>query len=443
MPVVAHIPRSPRRSGRTWYSALALGAVAVALAACSSSTPAAAHKDAKKSSSDTSTPASTSTTLAAGTGSTTTTTTKASSGSGDSSSGNKGSGSANSSSGNPCSSSAPGGVLGGSCDTSSPAMQLTGEGSNSIQPFYSSVFYAYNAANHNVNVNYDAAGSGAGVTAIENNSVDFGDSEVPIAAPATGSAGAILQLPVDLGGVAVSYNVPGVSGGVQLDGDELAGIYLCQITNWDQIPGVSTNLKIVPVYRSDTSGPGYDLDQYLIDAATSPSWSSAIGTTKASTTWPEKNQSCAVGEDLNTGVASYVSETQGAVGYVEYAYSQEAGFTNASLQNASGSYVAPSSSSIAAAGAQASNLSSTNFNIVDGSGSAYPLANFSWALLYQTQSNTNQGIVLGKLFDWVTTTGQAEAKSLGYSPLPSDAVTLAHDTLLELQTSGGQKIFSS
>jgi len=234
---------------------------------------------------------------------------------------------------------------------------------------------------------------------------------------------------------------------VQLTGNTLAGIYLCQITNWDQItvPGGGTgpNLTIVPVYRSDTSGPGYDLDQYLIDTATSPNWASAIGTNKASTTWPEKSQKCAVGEQLNTGVATEISEQPGAIGYVEYAYSHEAGFTNAAVQNASGSYISPSSSSIGAAGAEANNLSASNFNIVNGTGSAYPLANFSWTLIYQTQPNTNEGIVLGKLFDWVTTTGQGQAQKLGYSPLPSNAVTLAHNTLLELQTSSGQKIFSS
>jgi len=431
---------------RRWRRARILATVAgaaVVLAACSSAAPSAAKKKAADNQSPGASPGATTTTVAGG-ATTTTTSGSSHSGSGGSSGTTSKSNSGGSgSSGGPCSSSAPGGVLGGSCDTSTPAMQLTGEGSNSIAPFFSSVFYAYNQADHNVNVNYNPAGSGAGVTAIENNSVDFGDSEVPIAAPASGSGGAILQLPVDLGGVAISYNVSGLPGGVQLDGDELAGIYLCQITNWDQIPGVSTNLKIVPVYRSDTSGPGYDLDQYLIDTATSPNWSSTIGTTKASTTWPEKSQSCAVGEDLNTGVASYVSETQGAIGYVEYAYSEEAGFTNAAVENASGNYVTPSSSSIAAAGNEASNLSASNFNIVNGTGSAYPLANFSWTLVYQTQANTDEGIILGKLFDWVTTTGQSEAKSLGYSPLPSNAVSLAHSTLLELQTSSGQKIFSS
>jgi phosphate transport system substrate-binding protein len=238
--------------------------------------------------------------------------------------------------------------------------------------------------------------------------------------------------------VAVSYNVPGAPANLQITATQLAGIYLGTITDWHAInSSIPSGTTITPVHRADTSGPGYDLDQYLIDQGGS-AWTSKVGT-KASTSWPVTN--IGVGQQLNTGVATYVSETPGAIGYLEYAYAQQAGFTNASLQNASGNWVTPSSSSIAAAGAQAVNLTDANFNIVNGTGSAYPLANFSWTLIYADQSNVNLAIVLGKIFDWVTTTGQAQADALGYSPLPANAVALAHQTLLELQTPSGQKIF--
>ncbi|HZU80667.1 MAG TPA: hypothetical protein VE991_12180, partial [Acidimicrobiales bacterium] len=97
-----------------------------------------------------------------------------------------------------------------------------------------------------------------------------------------------------------------------------------------------------------------------------------------------------------------------------------------------------------AAGANASGLSASNFNIVYGPGAGtYPLANFSWTLLYQRQANTNKGIAAGKLFDWITTSGQQYASALGYAPLPANAVALAHQTLLQLETSSGQPLFSS
>ena len=188
--------------------------------------------------------------------------------------------------------SSTGGALSATCDTQSPSFKLAGAGANSIQPFFTRVFYYYSQANKGVSVNYSPAGSSVGVTDIEQNTVNFGDSEIPIKTPATGTGGAIVQVPVDLGGVALSYNLPGVSGGLKLDGPTLAGIYLGTITKWNDAaiaalnPGVSLpSTTIVPVHRADSSGPGYDLDQYLIDTGGSAWTGSAAGTTP-STKWP-------------------------------------------------------------------------------------------------------------------------------------------------------------
>jgi phosphate transport system substrate-binding protein len=345
-----------------------------------------------------------------------------------------------------CTSSAPGGILSEACDTKTPSASLTGAGASSIGPFFTSAFYTYNKANPGVTVNYSPAGSSVGVTDIQQNTVQFGDSEVPIPAPATGSGGAILQIPVDLGGVALSYNVPGVKSGLKLDGPTLAGIFLGKITNWnnaaiaDLNPKIKLpNLAIVAVHRADSSGPGYDLDQYLIDTA-GTTWTAAAGA-KPSTHWPVTT--VGVGQQLNTGLATYIQQTSGAIGYVEFAYALQAKFTNVALKNKSGAYVTPSSAGIAAAGAVATTLSATNFNIVDGPGAAtYPLANFSWTLLYQKQSSTPVATAVGHLFDWVTTAGQKEAEALGYSPLPANVVTLSHHTLLQLQTSTGTPVFT-
>jgi phosphate transport system substrate-binding protein len=350
----------------------------------------------------------------------------------------------------PVTPSTPGGSLSAN-PTSSPSASLTGIGASSIQPFYGRVLFQYNKLNPGVTVNFTGSGSGPGVTAIEQNTASFGQSEVPMtAAQIAASKGPVLQVPVDLGGVAVSYHVNGVSGGLKLDGPTLARIYLRKITSWNDPaiaalnPGVNLpNENIIPVFRSDTSGPGYDLDQYLID--TSTDWTGAIGASSPSTTWPTAGRATGnSGEDLNAGVAGYIQETEGAIGYVEYSYALEANFTNAALLSKSNTYVTPSVSSIAAAGATATSLSATNFNIIWSAGSqAYPLANFSWALIYQKQSSTNTGIVLGKLFQWVTTAGQSFSSGLGYAPLPAAATSLAHSTLLGLQTSTGSPIFTN
>ncbi len=293
---------------------------------------------------------------------------------------------------------------------------MTGAGANSIQPFYERAFYYYNQANKGVSVDYSPVGSSVGITDVQQNTVQFGQSEIPMPSPATGTAGTILQLPVDLGGVALSYNIPGVDTGLKLDGPTLAGIYTGAVTNWDD-PAIAAlnagvklpHLAIVAVHRADSSGPGYDLDQYLI-ATAGTAWTSKAAAL-ATTRWPVA--SIGVGQQLNTGVASYLQQTQGAIGYVEYAFAQKSKFNNVALKNASGAFVAPTLDSIKAAGAQATNLS----------------------------ASTDVGIVLGKLFDWVTTTGQQQATPLGYAPLPDNAVNLAHTTLLTLQTASGQPLF--
>ncbi|GAC1362732.1 MAG: phosphate ABC transporter substrate-binding protein PstS [Actinomycetota bacterium] len=349
-----------------------------------------------------------------------------------------------------CKSGAPGGVLSPACDSQTPAGALTGSGASSAQPFLSRAFFDYHKANPVVTVNYSPAGSSVGIANIQANTVQFGDSEIPIPDPPSGTAGAILQIPVDLGGVALSYNLPGVKQPLKLDGPALAGIFLGTITNWDDPPLVALNpdaglkhLAIVPVHRSDKSGPGYDVEQFLVDTG-GVAWTDKAGR-KPSTSWPAAIAGVGVGQQLNKGVADFITQTKGAIGYLEYSYAIQTKppFTNAALKNASGAFVQPSVDSIAAAATNATPLlNSKFFDIVNGAGATtYPVANLNWALLYRMQASTDTGIVLGKLLDWVTTTGQKPAASLGYAPLPANVVALAHRTLLTLQTASGQSIF--
>jgi phosphate transport system substrate-binding protein len=327
-----------------------------------------------------------------------------------------------------------------------PKVTLNGAGASSIDPFFEAVFYAYHKAYSNVTVNFDPAGSSVGVTDIEKQTVDFGDSEIPMAAKDLAKAkGPILQVPVDLGGVAVSYNVPGAPKNLRMDGALLADIFDGTVTNWDSPEiasetGVSNlpNMPIIPVHRSDTSGPGWDLDDYLI--LTAPNWVSTIKTSKPSKAWPIIS---GVGEDLNSGVATYIAQTPGSIGYVEYGYALKAGFTNVAIKNADGNYIIPSEPSLVEAGADAGKLSWSNFSIINSTGpngTAYPIANFSWTLLYQKQTNLVKGEALKALFEYVVTKGQPLAATLGYAPLPHNVLLLAESTLNELETSAGKPL---
>jgi phosphate transport system substrate-binding protein len=333
----------------------------------------------------------------------------------------------------------PGITAGRALNVASGAVTLNGAGANSIDPLFEQVFYDYHRSHPSVTVNYQPAGSSVGVSDIQQRTVDFGDSEIPMSYKDLAKAhGTVLQLPVDLGGIAVSYNVPGAPKGLKLNGAVLAGIFTGTITNWAspaiaKVSGVNNlpNLRIVPVHRADSSGPGWDLDEYLIK--TSPAWFFKVGTSQPSKSWPMA--SIGVGEQLNSGVASYIAQTPGAIGYVEYGYALKAGFTNAALQNAAGRFVAPSESSIAAAGAHADKLAWNHFDIIFQPGNGtYPLANFSWTLIYRDQSSAAKAAALRALFTYVVTTGQRAAGTLGYAPLPANAVALAKTALSQLRS---------
>jgi phosphate transport system substrate-binding protein len=340
------------------------------------------------------------------------------------------------------------GVGGGSDLVTTSSVTLDGAGANSIDPFFERVFYDYHQANSKTTVNYSPAGSSVGIKDIQQATVDFGDTEIPMSASdLTSAPGPVLQIPVDLGGVAISYNLPGGPKGLKLDGPTLAAIFAGTVTSWNDAaiaalnPGVRLpSTRVVAVHRADSSGPGWDLDAYLIKTA--PAWVAKIGTSKPSKTWPVA--SVGVGEQLNSGVANYVKQTAGAIGFVEYGYALQAGFVDAALKNAAGAFVTPSVTSIGQAGSRATSLSATNFSIIDEAGAGvYPLANFSWTLLDQKQSSTDKGPALAKLFDYVVTTGQKVAPSLGYAPLPANVVALAQQTIKSLETSSGAPLFGS
>jgi phosphate transport system substrate-binding protein len=344
----------------------------------------------------------------------------------------------------------PGGKLSWHTDTKTNAKAtLDGAGANSIYPFFEPVFYDYNLKDPNTSINYNPAGSSVGVSDIQQDTVNFGDSEIPLTTEQLGAAQSpeILQIPVDLGGVALSYNLPGVTARIDLDGPTLAAIFEGEITNWDS-PTIAAvthlnnlpDLPIVPVHRADSSGPGYDLDAYLIKTA--PGWATRIGTATPSRSWPLPK--IGVGEQLNTGVATYIKQTPGAIGFLEYGYALESGFPSAALKNRAGNFVTPSEKSIASAGFAAHKLTPFNFSIVNEPGAGtYPVANFSWTLVYRKQPSASVGIALGKLLYYVVNQGQKLAGKLGYAPLPPDVAAYATRTIERLEGPSGNLLFSN
>lgn len=310
--------------------------------------------------------------------------------------------------------------------TASAATQLVGAGSTFDYPFFSKAFYQYTADHPDVTVNYQSIGSGGGIEQFTKKTVDFGATDVPLAPDelkrAEAAGGSVVQIPVALGGVVISYNLPdSVKGPVRLTRELVADIYLGTITNWNDShlkrlnPNANLpNLPIVVVHRSDGSGTTYIFTDFL--SHVSSAWKTKVGTGK-SVDWPA---SSSVGGKGNEGVAGAVRQTPGAIGYVELAYALENKMPQAALQNKTGPFVSCSQATVAAAASSKPNVSATDFSIVDAAGAkAWPISGYSWVIMWQNPTDKARGKLLRDVMNWLVTKGQQIAGTLDYVPLPS------------------------
>ncbi|MFZ2413673.1 MAG: phosphate ABC transporter substrate-binding protein PstS [Candidatus Cryosericum sp.] len=319
--------------------------------------------------------------------------------------------------------------------------ELSGAGATFPYPLYSKMFDSYNAAT-GVRVNYNSIGSGGGIKALTDKTVDFGASDAFLNEQELAAMGApVLHIPTCVGAVVLSYNLDG-NPALKLDDTVTANIFLGKVTKWNDPsitalnPGLSLpDLTITVVHRSDGSGTTSIFTSYL--AAVSPSWKSAVGAGK-SVSWPT-----GVGGKGNDGVAGMISQTKGGIGYVELVYAEQSRMPFASLKNASGTFVTPSLASSAAAAA-VSLPDDLRVVIVNSPGAdAYPISAFTWILVYKEQNYTGrtleQAQALKKLVTWMLTDGQAINEGLSYAKLPAAAVTKAM-ALLDSMTYDGAVI---
>lgn len=317
---------------------------------------------------------------------------------------------------------------------SSAAIHLNGSGSSFAAPFLSTALSAY-GKNNPIGVTYTSSGSGAGITAFSTNKTDFGASDVPMnaveLAVANSNGSGVLQLPILLGAVAVSYNLDLSHGTtLRLDGPTLAAIYLGSITRWNDSriaalnPGVSLpDQAITVVHRSDSSGTTYIFTDYL--SAVSSDWSLRVGRSKAPTPWP-----VGIGVSGNVAVGQKVKATSGAIGYVELKFAIDNGLSYAQIPNQAGVYVLPNATTVLAAADQFPGVTASNFSIVNAPGSAsYPICGYTWGLVRAYHANTGKGAALIQLFRWLITAGQSYTTALNYVPLPQAVQQRSASTL--------------
>jgi phosphate transport system substrate-binding protein len=330
-------------------------------------------------------------------------------------------------------------------DPATATLTLQGAGATFPAPLYQTWFEAFNGAHSNIQIDYQANGSGAGVKAITEQTVDFGASDAAMKDDELAkipSGTKILHTPTALGAVVIIYNLPGVSE-LSLDADSVAGIFLGTIKKWND-PKIAANnagatlpdKDILVVHRSDGSGTTNAFTTYL--DTVSPEWHSQVGAGK------EVNWPTGTGAQGNDGVAGGVKQTEGAVGYVELNYATQAQLASAKLKNAAGKFVAGSTDGVTAAAEAAVGDFPADFRakpIINGAGdTTYPIAAYTYLLAYQDQTDADKGKTFVSFACWALTEGQATESDLGYAPLPAEVLAKALDQLKTF-TNGGSPIW--
>jgi phosphate transport system substrate-binding protein len=328
-----------------------------------------------------------------------------------------------------------------------PAASLTGSGATFPKPFYDAAIFAYQQKFNQVKINYGGGGSGKGISDLTKKLVDFGASDVPLKASeaaAMGGSDKVVQIASTLGTISLAYNLDSVADGqLKLTPDTIAGIFLGKITKWNDAKlaadnsGVSLpNQDIHVIHRSDGSGTTYIFTDYL--SSVSADWKAKTGGPGKSISWPAGD-----GYQGNAGVATNITKTPGAIGYVELAYVLQTKMKQAQLKNRDGNFVIPSEAGATAAANQFVGISPDQFSIVNAPGKdSAPISGYSWLMLYKDQSDKTKGTALVDFAYWlVGSEGQQYGVNLHYAALPSKMAS--YDVfVLKTVTSGGSALLT-
>ena len=303
------------------------------------------------------------------------------------------------------------------------AVDITGAGSTFVQPIVTKWSATY-AEKTNSHVNYGGGGSGAGIAQIKAATIDFGASDKPLS-PDELSAAGLGQFPIVIGGVVPVVNIEGVKAGeLKLTGALLGDIYLGKIKNWNDaaIASINKGLKlpdvaIQVVSRSDGSGTTFNYTNYL--SKVSPEWKEKIGE-GTSVQWP-----VGVGGKGNAGVAAYVQQINGAIGYVELAYALQNKMAYTQVKNAAGKFITPNLAAFAAAASHADWKTAKDFQLVITNApgdDSWPITATAFALIYKTPKDAEHSKEVLNFFKWAYAEGGKQAEDLDYVPLPKALV---------------------
>jgi phosphate transport system substrate-binding protein len=326
--------------------------------------------------------------------------------------------------------------------SSSGSATISGAGSTFAAP----VYQQWASSLSPLTVNYQAVGSGAGITALESKTVDFGASDPPLKpadeATIAKNGSPAVEIPMFLGAITVSYNLPGVQTGLKLDGKTISDIYLGKVKAWNDAeikalnPGVSLpSTAITVIHRSDSSGTTAGFTGFL--ATVDAEFMSKVGEGK-DVPWPT-----GTGAKGNAGVAGAIQQTVGAVGYVEQAYALAHKFTYASVKNKAGQFVAPTLASASAAAQSVTVPANLGIKIKNPGGAAsYPITSQTFVVVNKDPCKAGvpggeaaaKGVV--KFLDYGLGQGQPILSQADYASLPAAILAKSKEAVAGLQCNG-------
>lgn len=312
-------------------------------------------------------------------------------------------------------------------------VSLSGAGASFPAPLYQRWFSEYNNQNPETRISYQSVGSGAGVEQYLQGTVDFGATDAPLTDEEKASfestyGEAPIQVPMTAGSVVFAYNLPGIDN-LELPRTAYCGIVNGEITSWsdpmiaDANPSVDLpDTPISWIHRSDGSGTTFLFTNHISTAC--PDWEGGAAKTVE---WPT-----GIGAKGNEGIAAQVSQTEGGVGYVEYAYARENGISAAAIENASGNIIAPSTEAASLVFEGETIPEDFALTVPDPANpEAYPIAGLTWLLLYPQYDDPAKAQALQGMIDWALNSGDEYAEQLGYIPLPADVEQRVVQTVQE------------
>jgi len=305
------------------------------------------------------------------------------------------------------------------------AQNITAAGATFPDPIYERWFQDFKKLHADVQINYQPIGSGGGIRQLTEGTVDFGASDMPMKDDQIAAMKVKpLHFPTVLGGVVLTYNIPGVTQDLKFTPELISDIFMGNITTWNDAkiakenPGVKLpSNDILVVHRSDGSGTTFVFTDYL--SKVSPAWKSKIGA-NTTVSWPTGS-----GQSGNAGVAGMVKQTPGAIGYVELIYALQNHMPYGMVKNSEGAYLKADLNSVTAAAAGAAKEMPADFrvSITNAPGKdAYPISTFTWLLIPSEIKDPAKKKAIVDFLKWMTTEGQKSCAALSYAPLPKTVV---------------------